>query len=206
MFSGTATSPPQFSFSEQLPATQRALSFASSRHRGQQRDADGATFLVHPAEVASLLARLGYADHVVAAAVLHDVLEGTDTQHGDLEARFGSQVADLVASVSDDPRIPDEDRRKDELRERVSGAGDEALAVFAADKVSKVRELRLLLATGVPAQNAQAKFERYRAALDMLDAHLSDKHLLALLRFEVEALTQLPPRLGSTGTTATDQA
>jgi (p)ppGpp synthase/HD superfamily hydrolase len=205
MLLGTATSQLHFSFSEHLPMTQRALSFASSRHRGQHRDADGATFLVHPAEVASLLARLGYADHVVAAAVLHDVLEDTDTERGDLESRFGRQVADLVASVSDDPRIPDEDRRKESVREHVSGAGDEALAVFAADKVSKVRELRLLLATGLPAQEAQIKFERYRAALDMLDAHLSDKHLLALLRFEVEALTQLPPRLGCTGTTATDR-
>src|ERR1700753_1237737 len=98
-----------FHFAQDLPKTRRALEFAGSRHRDQHRGGDGAVFLVHPAEVASLLARLGYPDDVVAAAVLHDVLEDTDAQFGDLRSRFGTRVAELVAVVSDDPAIADDD-------------------------------------------------------------------------------------------------
>jgi GTP diphosphokinase / guanosine-3',5'-bis(diphosphate) 3'-diphosphatase len=86
-----------------------------------------------------MLERSHYLDNVVAAAVLHDVLEDTDAERSDLRARFGPEVAELVALVSDDPTISDEEQRKDEVRERVRRAGGHALAVDAADKVSKVR-------------------------------------------------------------------
>lgn len=154
----------------------------------------GAVFVVHPAEVASLLARLGYRDDVVAAAVRHDVLEDTEAEVRDLRSRFGSVVAGLVAIVSDDPAIEDEDERKAEVRDRVRAFGGDALAVYAADKVSKVRELWLLIFTGLPASQARAKFARYRASLAMLERELADTHLVELLRFEIEALEQLPPQ------------
>src|SRR5947209_3185743 len=95
------------SFVRGLPLTQRAIAFARAHHGGQRRAADGASFLVHPLEVASLLERSRYPDHVVAAAVLHDVLEDTDAERAELEARFGSEVAELVSVVSDDPSIED---------------------------------------------------------------------------------------------------
>ena len=133
-----------FHFAENLLNTRRALGFARSRHADPHRGSDGAVFLVHPAEVASLLARLGYPDDVVAAAVLHDVLEDTDGELADLSSRFGPRVAELVAVVSDDPAIADEDDRKSEIRGRVRTVGGDALAVYAADKVSEVRELREL--------------------------------------------------------------
>lgn len=189
----TVSSPLHFHFAEHLPNTQRALGFARSRHADQHRGGDGAVFVVHPAEVASLLARLGYPDDVVAAAVLHDVLEDTDAELTDLRARFGPRVAELVAVVSDDPAIADEDDRKSEVRERVKTFGGDALALYAADKVSKVRELRLLIVTGLPGGEVKAKFDRYRASLAMLERELADTHLVELLRFEVEALEQLPP-------------
>lgn len=196
----TATGPSKmssrlsFHFAQHLPQTQDALGFGRSRHGNQHRDGDGAVFVVHPAEVASLLARLGYRDDVVAAAVLHDVLEDTEAEVGDLRSRFGSVVAELVAVVSDDPAIDDEDERKAEVRDRVRAFGGDALAVYAADKVSKVRELRLLIITGLPASQARVKFNRYRASLAMLERELADTHLVELLRFEIEALEQLPPQ------------
>ena len=94
------------SFSRDLPITQAAVEFALRRHEGQHRLADGASFILHPLEVASLLERAHYPDHVVAAAVLHDVLEDTDTQRSELESNFGPDVASLVALVSDDRRSP----------------------------------------------------------------------------------------------------
>ncbi len=96
------------SFADDLPVTRRAIAFTPERHGAQRRDGDRAPFLVHPLEVASYLERSGYPDHVVAAAVLHDVLDDTDSERTELESRFGREVSELVALVSDDSSIEDE--------------------------------------------------------------------------------------------------
>src|SRR5262249_3632345 len=159
-----------------------------AKHSCQRRAADGAPFLLHPLEVASMLKRSGYPDHVIAAAVLHDVIEDTDAERADLRARFGPEVSELVALVSDDPAIDDEEQRKDDVRARVQRVGGHALVVYAADKVSKVRELRMLIAAGLDQDAAEIKLTRYRKSLAMLEAATPDSRLVELLRFEVEAL------------------
>jgi len=184
---------PDLSFVRKLPVTQAAIEYARSRHGEQRRAADGAPFLLHLVEVASLLDRSGYPDRVVAAAVLHDVLEDTETDPFDLRSQFGSEVCELVAVVSDDPAVSDEDERKSETRERVRQAGGYAPAVYAADKVSKVRELRILIARGMQPEEARIRHRRYRESLVMLDQALPDTRLVELLRFELEALERLPP-------------
>jgi hypothetical protein len=185
------------SFLHDLPLARAAVDFASERHAGQRREADGAEFILHPIEVAALLERSGYPDHVVAAAVLHDVLEDTDAERADLESRFGPEVADLVALVSDDPEIDDEERRKDDVRERVRRAGGFALPVYASDKISKVRELRSLIHAGLDPAQARAKLNRHRRSLDMLENALPANRLVDVLRFEIEALERLPPTAGT---------
>jgi hypothetical protein len=60
-----------------------------------------------------------------------------------LQRRFGTRVARLVESVSDDPSVGDYKQRKRQLRDRVARADPDARAIFAADKISKVRELAL---------------------------------------------------------------
>jgi (p)ppGpp synthase/HD superfamily hydrolase len=185
---------PELTFLRHLPLAQQAVELAVELHAGQLRDSDGASFVMHPMEVASLLDRSRYPDHVVAAAVLHDVLENTDEQLDDLEARFGPDVAGLVAMVTDDPSIPDIEARKDDVRERVRAAGGYAAAVYAADKVSKVREVRTELATGTPRAELETKLARHRASLAMLERKIPGSRLVELLRFEIEALDALPPR------------
>jgi (p)ppGpp synthase/HD superfamily hydrolase len=143
-----------------------------------------------------MLKRTRYPDHVIAAAVLHDVLEDTDAERPELSARFGSEVAEVVALVSDDPSIDDEEQRKDDVRERVRRAGGPALVVYAADKVSKVRELRILIAAGLDADAADVKLRRYRKSLAMLEQATDESALVDLLRFELEALETLPPEPG----------
>jgi (p)ppGpp synthase/HD superfamily hydrolase len=182
-----------FAFAEDLPLTREAISFAQEHHSCQRRPADGAPFLLHPLEVASMLERSSYPDQVIAAAVLHDVLEDTDAERSDLMARFGGEVAELVALVSDDSAIDDEEQRKDDVRDRVRRAGGDALVVYAADKVSKVRELRMLLAAGLDQDAATVKLRRYRKSLAMLEQASPNTPLVELLRFEVEALETLPP-------------
>ena len=96
-----------------------AFGFAAARHAGQYREIDGAPFIVHPIEVGRLLRGDGQSDHVVAAGLLHDVLEKTATPTLELELEFGTGIAELVAAVSDDPSIEEYEERKRELRDRV---------------------------------------------------------------------------------------
>jgi (p)ppGpp synthase/HD superfamily hydrolase len=182
-------------FVRDLPLTQGAVEFARDRHRGQRRAGDNASFVVHPLEVAALLDRSGYPDHVVAAAALHDVLEDTPTELWEIEARFGSEVSDLVALLTDNPRIADEEVRKDDVRERVRRRGGDAAAIYAADKVSKVRELRTLVARGRGGRDAVVKLRRYRKSLAMLEDTIPGNPLVQLLRVELDALEESPPAL-----------
>ena len=187
------------SFADHLPLTQAAIEFARERHAGQRRPADEAPFMVHPLEAGSSLERSGYPDHVVAAGVLHDVLEDTEAQRSELEERFGPAVAELVATVSDDPSMSDAEAQKDDVRERVRRAGGYAQAVYAADKISKVRELRLMMARGAGDDSVAVRRERYRKALEMLEDEIPGSRLVGLLRFELEALDALPPEAEAEG-------
>jgi (p)ppGpp synthase/HD superfamily hydrolase len=182
------------SFVGRLPLSRAALEFALRRHAGQRRGGDQAPFVLHPLEVGALLRLAGYADHVVAAGVLHDVLENTDTAAVELERRFGPSVSALVRAVSEDPAIDDERARKAALCSQVAGGSMEAAAIFAADKVSKARELRLKLSCGLPDDEADQQLGHYRESLSMLEAVLGPGHpLLEQLRFELETLDTLPP-------------
>ena len=183
------------SFVDELPLTRRALDYAALRHGDQRRDSDHAAFILHPLEVAQLLRNRGYPDHVVAAAVLHDVIENTAATVAELERRFGGEVAGLVAAVTE-PADGSYGERKERLREAISHAGPEAAAVYAADKVTRVRELRLSLARdwSVAAQpGTAAKLDHYWASLALLEQQLAGNPLVAQLRFELETLALLPP-------------
>ena len=179
-------------FVERSPLTRDALAFAHARHAGQTRDLDDLPFVTHPVEVACLLHEAGYSDEVVAAGVLHDVLEDTDAEHGDLEARFGRRVADLVEAVTDDASITDHGERKAALRDQVARAGECAAVVFAADKVSKARELRLRVSRGRFAREDNSKIAHYEASLEMLAELIPGHELLSQLRMELEAVQALP--------------
>jgi (p)ppGpp synthase/HD superfamily hydrolase len=179
-------------FVERSPLTRHALLFANARHAGQTRDLDDLPFVTHPVEVACLLHEAGYSDEVVAAGVLHDVLEDTDAERAELEARFGRRVADLVEAVSDDPSIEDVAERKAALRRQVADAGECAAVVFAADKVSKARELRLRMSRGRFARGDDSKMSHYDASLEMLGELIPGHDLVAQLRLELDAVHALP--------------
>ena len=179
-------------FVERSPLTRDALTFADRHHAGQTRDLDDLPFVTHPVEVACLLHEAGYQDEVVAAGVLHDVLEDTDAQRSDLESRFGSRVAELVDAVTDDPTIQDDSERKAALRRQVAEAGECAAVVFAADKVSKARELRVRMSRGRSNGADCDKFRHYEASLAMLTDLIPGHELVNQLRMEVEALQAVP--------------
>lgn len=120
----------------------RALAKATEAHAGQIRNGSGGLpYVEHPRMVAATLAARGYPETTLAAALLHDTVEDSDTTVEELRADFGDTVADLVSALSDDESIEDYRARKDEHRGRVADAGGDALAIYAADKLTNMTTL-----------------------------------------------------------------
>jgi (p)ppGpp synthase/HD superfamily hydrolase len=182
-------------FADGFPQTQAALVFAQRMHADQLR-ADGTPFVLHPLEVAWLLYYAGAPDHVVAAGMMHDLIEKTDVRADDLRERFGARITDLVCAVSDDERIAGYAGRKAALRQKVAGAGEEALNVFAADKLSKLRELSRETAAYARTDASQGRvreprarrLKHYRRSLGLLEERLPGSPLVRELRDELAAL------------------
>jgi (p)ppGpp synthase/HD superfamily hydrolase len=188
--SGTATTRPRRAAGQfaGLPMAQAALRFARARHAGQRREIDHAAFITHPIEVGCLLRGDGQPDEIIAAGLLHDVLEKTATTSAELHSRFGARVAQLVESVSDDPSLGDYTSRKRELRDRIARAEPGTRAVFAADKIAKVRELTLLPARQLNKPRNRAKLAHYRTSLEMLRRVDGDVPLVDRLDAELKQL------------------
>jgi (p)ppGpp synthase/HD superfamily hydrolase len=121
-----------------------ALETARRAHAGQIRNGstDGMPFIEHPIAVAEQLARHRYDDEVLAAALLHDVVEKSPTEIGEIRAHFGDRIAGMVDALTEDDSIDDYERRKTEHRSRAATAETAALAIFAADKLTNVAMLR----------------------------------------------------------------
>jgi hypothetical protein len=124
---------------ERSELVRRALETSRRLHAGAVRDAGGRVpFVEHPLAVAELLVEYDFSDELVAAGLLHDVLEYTDLGLGPLRESFGMKVALIVCALSEDFEIDDYEERKDELRGRVAAVGIEAQRVFAADKIANL--------------------------------------------------------------------
>ncbi len=77
----------------------RAFNFSYELHQGQYR-ASGEPYIAHPVAVAGLLRDLGGSGAMIAAGFLHDVVEDTDVTLEEIEARFGTEVQQLVEGVT----------------------------------------------------------------------------------------------------------
>lgn len=120
-----------------------ALEQARRDHAGQVRNGSGGMpYVEHPITVAARLDEHGYRDEVLAAALLHDVIEDSETSLDELREKFGEEVAGLVGVLTDDEAIESYRERKAEHRERVAAAETEAMAIYGADKLTNVTTLR----------------------------------------------------------------
>ena len=77
----------------------KAYEFASKYHKGQCRRS-GEPYMIHPLNVAYILAGLELDDETLCAALLHDVVEDTPVTHEDLVREFGETIAEMVAGVT----------------------------------------------------------------------------------------------------------
>ncbi len=84
---------------EQVEQIRNAYDFGAEAHKGQQR-VSGEPYIYHPLEVANILADMHMDNQTLIAALLHDVIEDTDTAKKEISKRFGKSVAELVDGVS----------------------------------------------------------------------------------------------------------
>jgi (p)ppGpp synthase/HD superfamily hydrolase len=175
---GGFDSPPDFITGSAL--LEGAYGMAASAHHGPR--SRGNTEIGHPVAVARLLHESEFPEVVVAAALLHDVIEDTDTELAEVEAEFGPEVAELVAEMTEDASISAYRERKAEHRSRVAGSG-RAAAIYAADKLAKVRMLN------ERGQHPEAeRLEHYRQTLVDLRAARPTTPFLSDLADELERL------------------
>jgi (p)ppGpp synthase/HD superfamily hydrolase len=120
----------------------RALHFAADKHRDHRRkDIHASPYINHPIYVAQILSEVGIENpDILAAAILHDTVEDTETSLGELALEFGERTARIVAEVTDNKSLPKEKRKCLQI-EHAPELSDEAALVKVADKISNVKDV-----------------------------------------------------------------
>jgi (p)ppGpp synthase/HD superfamily hydrolase len=139
----SSTAPGLDAASERSELVRSALAMAREAHAGQTRNASGGRpYIDHPVAVAERLAELDSSDEVLAAALLHDVVEDSDLEVDDIRTECGEEVAAIVAAMTDDESIDSYEARKGEHRGRIEVADIAAKAIYGSDKLTNVEMLR----------------------------------------------------------------
>src|SRR5690349_13957763 len=150
--------------STDLVLLSRAADYAARQHIAQRRKGERAEpYVNHLTEVAALLAEATDGSDVVLlmGGLLHDTLEDTDATYEDLQERFGAEVAELVAEVTDDKSLPKEERKRLQIT-KTAGKSRRAKLLKLADKTSNLRSL---------VQSPPAGWSRQRLADYVVWAH-----------------------------------
>ena len=149
-----------------------ALAFAAYKHRLQRRkDPEASPYINHPIALAHVLSgEAGVTNtRTLAAAILHDTIEDTETTYEELRERFGKTVAGVVREVSDDKTLPKAERKRLQI-EHAEQLSRRARLVKLAEHLSEDiielavafcsrRQRRILLAYFVPIEASERRIE-----------------------------------------------
>lgn len=130
-----------------LTLLDHAIIFATKAHSGMTRKGTNVPYIVHPIEAAAIVSGITDDEEIMAAAVLHDVLEDTEATREELLARFGRRITDLVMNESEDKRrgLPPELTWKTRKQETITfletKADRDAKMLALADKLSNLRAI-----------------------------------------------------------------
>ena len=126
----------------------KAYNYAKEAHANQKR-ASGEPYFIHPCEVADILIDLGLDAATIAAALLHDVIEDTDSTAEDIQREFGDEVLALVSSVTKLEKIvfksKEEENAENFRKIFVAMAKDvRVIIIKLADRLHNMRSLNFL--------------------------------------------------------------
>ena len=124
-----------------------AIKFAVSAHDGMRRKKSDVPYILHPLEAAVIVGSMTEDQNVIAAAVLHDVVEDTGVTLEEVEEKFGKRIKELVASETENKRenLPASDtwriRKEESLAELESTDDINVLMLWIGDKLSNIRAI-----------------------------------------------------------------
>src|SRR5262249_7126772 len=97
-----------------METVRRAAACAAEKHRNQRRkDLEASPYITHPIQLAYILVQADIEDPaVLAAALLHDTIEDTNTTLDELEIVFGYEIANIVAECTDDKKLGKLERKQ----------------------------------------------------------------------------------------------
>jgi len=162
----------------------KTLYFMDDAHKGQLRKS-GEPYIIHPIEVAKLLADLKLDSKVVAAGLLHDVAEDTSHNINEIKEKFGIEIAEMVDSIT---KISDIQKRAEGTAKKVERAArtfrkfiayiskrPQAIVIKLADRLHNMRSLQFL---SPETQKAISQ--------ETLDFYAPLAHRLGLYKFKFE--------------------
>ncbi|WHY65006.1 HD domain-containing protein [Neobacillus sp. SuZ13] len=121
---------------------QKAINFAAVAHRNQTRKATNIPYISHPFAVGMLLQKEKCSDSVIAAGILHDTLEDTDTSYETLAEQFGEHIANLVRAASEPDKTLPWRVRKQHTIDMLKHLSIEEIQVITADKLHNLQSIK----------------------------------------------------------------
>ncbi len=126
----------------------KAYNLANEKHKEQKRNS-GEPYIIHPLNVAYILADVGMDDSTLCAALLHDVVEDTDLTDENLRKNFGDEIADMVAGVTKLGTMlyeSVEERQVEDYRKMFLAMGKDirVIIIKLADRLHNMRTLKFL--------------------------------------------------------------
>lgn len=155
---------------EDLSLLVSALAFAAGKHRDQRRkDQEASPYINHPIALADVLVNeAGLTDaEVIAAALLHDTMEDTETTAEELDRAFGSRIRKIVEEVTDDQMLEKQERKRMQIL-HAPHLSDQARLVKLSDKICNLRDIVGCPPRGWNLQRRQAYFDWSKKVIDGL--------------------------------------
>lgn len=148
----------------------KATAFAAHKHKDQRRKDDASSpYINHPVSLADVLVHEGGVTDLptIAAALLHDTIEDTETTAEEIEAHFGVAIRSIVEEVSDDKCLGKQACKQMQI-DRAPSLSTQARAVKLADKICNLRDVVLNPPSGWSLERRQGYFDWARKVIDGL--------------------------------------
>ena len=111
----------------------RALDFAEKSHEGQYRRYGNKPYITHPVAVSSLITHFTEDEEIVAAALLHDVMEDCAVSYEEIKEKFGERVANMVSSLTNDEKEKLAKGKVDYMIEKMKSFDEDVLLIKLCD-------------------------------------------------------------------------
>lgn len=127
----------------------KAYNYANDNHKGQLRKS-GEPYIIHPLQVAYILATIELDESTICAALLHDVVEDTEITHQDIINEFGQEIADMVEGVTKLGKLQQyttvQEQQVEDYRKMFLAMGKDirVILIKLADRLHNMRTLKFL--------------------------------------------------------------